>query len=60
MFTQPTPKLRWIKRAGVLVLQQWWLKQKWTRRNIALDGGEWQDVPIEKEKEEEGKEAEGE
>ena len=51
MLIRPTAKLRWVKRTGGLVLQQWWLKQKWTGRYMAPDGGEWQDVPIEKEEE---------
>ena len=56
----PTPKLRWIEREHEVgltgnmvhvetVLQQWWENKIHKGDNWFVEGGEWRDVPLEKE-----------
>jgi hypothetical protein len=59
---KPTTALRFVERiipshdveAGykVKILQQWWNKQQLSEGNngwVPIEGGEWRDVPLEKE-----------
>ncbi len=56
----PTPKLRFIVRSQpdylgapvgryIQVLQQWWENRIYKGSNWFIEGGEWRDVPVEKE-----------
>ena len=56
----PTPKLRFVERLipasaehgegrKVSVLQQWWENKVYKGDNWFIEGGEWRDVPVEKE-----------
>ena len=55
----PTPKLRFVERfepvigtnygGTVRVLQQWWENRVYKGDNWFIEGGEWRDVPVEKE-----------
>ncbi len=56
----PTPKLRFIERVQldypgaltgryVQVLQQWWENRVYKGDNWFVEGGEWRDVPMERE-----------
>jgi hypothetical protein len=58
----PTNKLRFVERIvsthdvetgyKVKILQQWWNYQKLSENNdgwIPIEGGEWRDIPLEKE-----------
>jgi hypothetical protein len=49
----PTFKLRFVERdlgyTKIRVLQQWWEKKQWAHDDWIIVGGEWRDVPLEKE-----------
>jgi hypothetical protein len=56
----PTPKLRFVERSQpdypgaptgrtIRVLQQWWEDRVYKGNNWFVEGGEWRDVPLEKE-----------
>lgn len=41
----PTPRLRWVVREGIPILQQWFAYDI----NYPMTKGQWKDVPLEKE-----------
>ncbi len=58
----PTPKLRFVERDSystngehfvepvkIRILQQWWEDRVYKGNNWFVEGGEWRDVPLEKE-----------
>lgn len=56
----PTNKLRFVERViavpatdgegiAVRILQQWWENRFYKGNNWFIEGGEWRDVPVEKE-----------